>query len=137
MRTLNKVMIIGRLGQDPRVKYLENGVLKATFPVATDESFRNKAGEKVEITEWHNIVVWRNLASIAEKFLKKGSLVFIEGRLKSRSWKDENGHDRHITEIEALDLSMLERRPFEDRSNSRREEIDDLPQAPESDDLPF
>jgi len=110
MRGLNKVMLIGRLGRDPEMVYLESGTVKASFPIATNEVYKDREGNRVEKTDWHNIVMWRGLAQIAEKYLKKASLVYIEGKLKTRSWQDQNGNKRYITEVEATDLQMLESR---------------------------
>lgn len=111
MRGLNKVTLIGRLGRDPEVKYFESGTAKANFPLATSETYTNKEGQRVENTEWHNIIFWRQLAGIAEKYLKKGSLVFIEGKLRTRSWDDQDGNKKYITEIEGNNLIMLDRAP--------------------------
>ena len=110
-------MLIGRLGKDPNIQNFDSGTVKASFPLATDESYVDRNGNKVELTEWHNIVMWRGLATIAEKYLKKGSLIYIEGKLKTRSWDDKEGHKRYITEIEANDLSMLSSRPTTDHSS--------------------
>lgn len=117
MAGVNKVILIGNLGKDPEVRTLENGTSVAKFPLATTESYKNRNGEKIESTEWHNIVVWRGLAEIAEKYLKKGSRVFIEGKIRSRSWEDKDGNKKYITEIEADNLMMLD-----SRSSSRPEE---------------
>ncbi len=108
MRGLNKVMLIGRLGRDPEMVYLESGTVKASFPIATNEVYKDRDGNRVEKTDWHNIVMWRGLAQVAERFLKKGSLVYVEGKLKTRSWQDQNGSKRYITEVEAVDMQMLE-----------------------------
>ncbi|MBN4081779.1 single-stranded DNA-binding protein [bacterium AH-315-C07] len=109
MRGLNKVMLIGRLGSDPEVRYLEDGTCVANFNVATSESYTNKNGDKVESTEWHRIVVWRKLAEIAEKYLTKGKLVYIEGKLQTRKWQDKDGNDKYTTEVRALEFQMLDR----------------------------
>ncbi len=108
MRDLNKVMIIGRLGQDPEVQHFESGAMKASFSVATSESYTNREGNKVETTEWHKVVTWRKLAEIVDKYLRKGQQVYIEGKIKTRSWDDQQtGQKRYITEIEAFDMKML------------------------------
>jgi len=112
MRTLNKVLLIGRLGKDPEIQHFESGTVKASFPLATNEIYTDRAGNRIENTDWHNIVMWRGLASIAEKYLHKGSLIFLEGKIKSRSWDDKDGNKRFITEIEASDLSMLDGKPL-------------------------
>ena len=106
--SVNKVILVGNLGKDPEVRYLENGVSLARFPLATSEVFTDKtSGEKREVTEWHNVVVWRGLAKIAETYLKKGMKVYIEGKLKTRSWTDESQQTRYSTEIVADQLIML------------------------------
>src|SRR5688572_15605175 len=106
--SVNKVILVGNLGKDPEVRYLENGVSVARFPVATSETFTDKnTGEKREITEWHNIVLWRGLAKVAESYLKKGMKVYIEGKLKTRSWQDDSQQTRYTTEIVADQMVML------------------------------
>jgi len=107
MRGVNKVILVGNLGKDPEVKYFDSGVAKASFPLATSESYVNKKGEKIDTTEWHNIVLWRGLAEVAEKYLKKGNSIYIEGKIKTRSWDDQDGNKKYITEIEGANLVML------------------------------
>lgn len=108
--SVNKVILIGNLGKDPEVRYLESGVAVANFPIATSESYKDKnTGEKREITDWHNIVLWRGLAEVTEKYLKKGMKVYIEGKLKTRSWTDENNQTRYTTEVVADQMTMLSR----------------------------
>jgi len=104
---VNKVILIGNLGKDPEVRHLESGTVVANFPIATTESYKDKSGTRQEMTEWHNIVLWRGLAEIAEKYLKKGNQVYIEGRLQSRSWEDKEGNTRYITEVVGNNLTML------------------------------
>src|SRR5579871_1706299 len=99
MSGVNRVILVGRTGKDPEVRYLENNVAVAKFSLATSESYKDKSGNKVESTEWHNIVLWRGLAEVAEKYVRKGSLLYIEGRIKSRSWEDKDGVKKYITEI--------------------------------------
>ncbi len=107
MSGVNKVILVGRLGKDPEVRNLDNGATVANFTVATSESYKDKTtGEKKEVTEWHNIVLWRGLAEIAQKYLHKGDLVYIEGKLRTRSWEKE-GVTRYITEIIADNMTML------------------------------
>ena len=109
--SVNKVILIGNLGKDPEVRYLESGVPVANFPIATSESFKDKnTGEKREVTDWHNIVLWRGLATVAENYLKKGMKVYIEGKIKTRSWTDENQQTRYTTEIVADQMTMLSAR---------------------------
>jgi single-strand DNA-binding protein len=107
MSGVNKVILVGRLGKDPEIRNLENGVAVANFTMATSESYKDKTtGEKKEVTEWHNIVLWRGLAEISQKFLHKGDLVYIEGKLRTRSWEKE-GVTRYTTEIVADNMTML------------------------------
>ena len=106
--TLNKVMLIGRLGKDPELRYTPSGSPVATFNIATDESYKDKDGKKVENTDWHRVVVWNKLAEICGQYLKKGSLVYIEGKLKTRSYDDKaTGAKKFITEIVGDQMSML------------------------------
>src|SRR6187399_2347753 len=104
---INKVILVGNLGKDPEIRHLENNVSVATFTLATSETYKDKAGQRVEKTEWHNIVMWRGLAEVAEKYLKKGNPVFIEGKLQTRSWDDQNGQKKYMTEIVADNMTML------------------------------
>ena len=107
MAGVNKVILVGNLGKDPEVRHLDNGVAVANFSLATTENYKNKAGERVSQTEWHNIVVWRGLAEVAEKYLKKGASVYIEGKIKTRKWEDKEGNTRYNTEILADNMTML------------------------------
>jgi single-strand DNA-binding protein len=107
MSGVNKVILVGRLGKDPEVRNLENGTTVANFTLATSESYKDRTtGEKKEITEWHNIVVWRALAEITQKYLHKGDMVYIEGKLRTRSWEKE-GVTRYTTEVVADNMTML------------------------------
>lgn len=107
MSGVNKVILIGRLGKDPEVRNLDNGVSVANFTMATSETYKDRTtGEKKEVTEWHNIVLWRGLAEISQKYLHKGDLVYIEGKLRTRSWEKE-GVTRYTTEIIADNMTML------------------------------
>ncbi len=107
---LNKVLLIGNVGRDPEIRHLEGGASVASFSLATTERFRDRNGETKEITEWHNIVAWRQLADLAGRFIKKGSQIYVEGRIRSRSWDDANGQKRYITEILADTIQLLGRR---------------------------
>ena len=107
---VNKVILIGNLGKDPEVKQLDSGSSVGRFSLATNESYKDKSGEWQNLTEWHNIVVWRNLAERAERSLKKGSLVYVEGKLTTRKWQDNEGKDRYNTEIVANTFRLLEKR---------------------------
>ena len=106
MSGVNKVILIGYVGKDPEVRYLEGGVAVARLPLATSESYKNKEGQKTEQTEWHNIVLWRGLAEITEKYVRKGRQIYIEGKIRSRSYGDEN-NKKYITEIIADTMTML------------------------------
>ncbi|GAB2552179.1 single-stranded DNA-binding protein [Rufibacter soli] len=111
MASINKVILIGNLGKDPEVRHLEGGVAVARFPLATSETFKDKNGERQERTEWHNIVVWRGLAEVAEKYVKKGQSVYIEGRIRTNSYQDKDGVQRYNTEIVADNMTMLGGKP--------------------------
>jgi single-strand DNA-binding protein len=114
MRGINKVMLIGNLGKDPEVNYLEGNVAVAKFSLATTETFKDKSGRVGSQTEWHTVVLWRGLAELAEKYLHRGSLVYVEGRLKSRNWDDKDGVRRSATEIVGENLIMLDKRADKD-----------------------
>lgn len=108
MAGINKVILVGNLGKDPEVRYLEGGTAVANFPIATSETYKDRTtGEKKTNTEWHNIVLWRGLAEIAEKYLKKGAQVYIEGKLKTRQWQDKEGNNRYSTEVVGDNMQML------------------------------
>jgi single-strand DNA-binding protein len=108
--SINKVILVGNVGKDPVIRYFDKGVSKATFPVATSESYTNQQGETITSTEWHNIVLWRALAEVAEKTVKKGSQVYIVGKIKTRSYVDKDGINKYITEILADTLLVLEKK---------------------------
>ena len=119
MSGINKVILVGHLGKDPEIRHLEGGVAVASFPLATSETF-NKDGRKVEQTEWHNIVMWRGLADVAAKYLQKGKLVYIEGKIRTRSFEDREGIKKYTTEIVAENFTMLGRKSdFEDGAPQR------------------
>jgi len=126
----NLIILIGRCGKDPEVRHLENGRAVANFSLATSETYKNKQGEKVTNTEWHNIVLWSPLAEIAERFLKKGGQVYIEGKLTTRSWDDKDGNKRYTTEVVGRELTLL---GGKSESSAPASEAPDL----ETDDLPF
>tara|TARA_B100000683_G_C12434444_1_gene533217 strand:+ start:411 stop:836 length:426 start_codon:yes stop_codon:yes gene_type:complete len=107
MAGVNKVILLGNLGKDPEVRHLDNGVAVANFSLATTESYTNKQGDRVNQTEWHNIVLWRGLADIAEKYLKKGNSVYIEGKISTRKWEDKDANVRYSTDIIADKMTML------------------------------
>jgi single-strand DNA-binding protein len=110
MAGVNKVILIGNLGKDPEIKHFEGNIAKVTFSLATSEVFKDKSGNRVEQTEWHNIVLWRSLAETAEKLLKKGMQVYIEGKLQTRQWNDKEGNKRNITEIVGETFTILQKR---------------------------
>lgn len=105
---VNKAILIGRLGRDPEVRYTPDGTMVTNFTLATDESYKDKNGEKVQKTEWHRIVTYRKLAEICGNYLTKGKLVYIEGKIQTRSWEDKEGMKRQTTEIVASDMKMLD-----------------------------
>jgi len=112
---VNKVILVGNVGKDPETRYLDENTPVCKFPLATSEVYRNRDGEKVEQTEWHNIVLWRGLAKVAEQYVKKGSQLYIEGRIRSRSYDDRDGVKRYITEIVGDNMQMLGRRQDSDQ----------------------
>ena len=109
MKGVNKVILVGNLGRDPEVQYLESGTALAKFSLATNESYNDKNGNRVDQTEWHDIVLWRKQAEIAEKFLRKGSQIYLEGKLRTRSWED-NGVKKYRTEVVGDSFIMLDKR---------------------------
>ena len=142
MRGVNRVMLIGNLGKDPDVQYLEGNIGVAKFSLATTETYKDRGGKLVSQTEWHTVVLWRGLAELAQKYLHKGSLVYIEGRLRTRSWEDKEGNKKFATEVVGDNLIMLDKRgdghgvhgghDMEGMSNA------DIPPVNESsEDLPF
>ncbi len=146
MAGVNKVILVGNLGIDPEIKSFENGSKVARLRIATTEGYTNKEGQRVEQTEWHTVNMWRQLADIAEKYLSKGKQVYIEGRLRTRTWKDADGTDRYSTEIEATTMQMLGTRP-NTGENANPERSTAMPSSPQAmtaqsaagdqDDLPF
>lgn len=143
MSGVNKVILVGHLGKDPEVRHLENGVNVASFSLATTETITNKNGERQDLTEWHNIVVWRGLADVAEKYLKKGKQIYVEGKIRTRSWDDKEGVKRYTTEIVADSFTMLGKKE-EGGSSNGSSMNNNVPSANEivnsagaDDDLPF
>ena len=134
-RSVNKVILIGNLGKDPELRYTSGGVAVATFSVATNESWKDQDGNIQDRTQWHNIVAWRKLAEIAGEYLKKGSKVYIEGRLQYRTYDDKNGVKRYVTEILMDELLMLDSRGSSTPAESAPPAASEEP--PKSDDLPF
>ena len=110
MAGVNKVILVGNLGKDPEMRYTPKGVPVCSFPMATSETYKDRnTGDRITQTEWHNIVIWRGMAETAEKYLRKGSQVFIEGKIKTRSWDDQQGQKRYTTEIIADIMQLLDR----------------------------
>ena len=145
MSGVNKVILVGRLGKDPEVRHLESGAVVANFPIATSEVYKDKNGNRQEQTEWHNIVLWRGLAEIAEKYLSKGNQIYIEGKLRTRSWQDKEGITKYTTEIIGDNMTMLGGKnegenaiPVADNSteNKQSQEVD-VNDSNDDDDLPF
>jgi single-strand DNA-binding protein len=140
---INKVVLIGNAGQDPEIRHLESGVTVANFTLATNETYKDKNGERVTQTEWHRIVLWRGLAEVAEKYVKKGEFLYIEGKLRTRSWDDKDGIKRYTTEIFADVMKMLGRKPDQEagapppaESEAGQVEATSM-DASMNDDLPF
>lgn len=147
MAGVNKVILVGNLGRDPEVMTFENGVKKASFSIATTESYKDKEGNKIDQTEWHNIVLWRGLAEVAERFLRKGSQIYLEGKIKTRSY-EVNGVKKYITEILGDNMQMLGRRDAQDDQGQQQYQQQSAPSSPAednsgaseegpTDDLPF
>lgn len=118
MSSLNKVMLIGRLGQDPEVRYTQSNTAVATLNIATSERYKDANGEYQEKTEWHRVVAWGRLAEICQQYLNKGSLVYIEGPLQTRQWEDNQGQKRYTTEVKALQMTMLDSKGSSGGGNS-------------------
>ena len=127
--SVNKVMLIGRLGADPEVRYTSDGVAVATFNIATNERWTNQKGEREERTEWHRIVAWRRLGEICGEYLSKGRQIYIEGRIQTRSWEDKDGNKRWTTEIVAQNMQMLGSQGDYERTRQDHGGIP-LPEAP-------
>ncbi|MDH5366285.1 MAG: single-stranded DNA-binding protein [Cyclobacteriaceae bacterium] len=152
MSGVNKVILVGRLGKDPEVRHLESGVGVANFSVATSEVYKDRnSGERKEVTEWHNVVLWRGLADVAEKYLKKGDMVYVEGKLRTRSW-EKDGVTRYTTEVVGDNMTMLSTKGSNESSNkstpqpdsaainvqeSTTSNVADIAMEDGADDLPF
>lgn len=140
MGGVNKVILVGNLGKDPEIKYLEGNIARANFSMATSEFHKDKNGNKIEQTEWHNIVVWRSMAESAEKLLKKGTQIYLEGKLQTRQWIDKDGNKRNITEIVGESFLILQKK--EASHHSPPAETDEtntggFPDTDKKDSLPF
>ncbi len=143
--SVNKVILIGNLGRDPEIKKLENGATLASFSMATSESYTDKvSGKKIENTDWHDVILWRGLADLAEKFLKKGMKIYVEGRLKKRSWQDREGNTRYNVEVIGDEMTILSKpdtdtkpkEPYTVEANQEISKMENLESDPE-DTLPF
>ena len=157
---INKVILVGNVGRDPEVRYLDSGVAVAKFPLATSETYTNKSGDRVTNTEWHNIVIWRKLAEVVEKYVQKGQQLYLEGKISNRSYDDKEGNKRYITEIVVDNMQMLGKKSDRDKDSLTDEEVNttsldkgiskdpspvspstsetkDLSPSNEEDDLPF
>lgn len=147
MAGVNKVILVGNLGKDPEVRHLDTGRAVANFSMATSETYKNRNGERVTNTEWHNIVLWSPLAEIAEKYLKKGNQVYIEGKITTRSYDDKDGVKKYITEVVGRELTLLGSRSDNDSGYNQGSSADEERYQPtnsgvdateeETDDLPF
>ena len=145
--SINKVILVGNVGKDPEVRYLDSGVAVANFPLATSETYTAKNGERVSNTEWHNIVAWRGLAEVTEKYIKKGKQLYIEGKIKTRSYEDKDGIKKYMTEIYADSMQMLGRKDDDINSSSNnaqktetqtaQNQVSDIDASDSGDDLPF
>ncbi|HBC77321.1 MAG TPA: single-stranded DNA-binding protein [Bacteroidales bacterium] len=151
--SINKVILVGNVGKDPVIRYFDKGVAKVTFPLATSESYTNQQGETITTTEWHNIVLWRAMAEVAEKTVKKGSQLYIVGKIKTRSYVDKDGNNKYITEILADTFLVLEKKqgigsaqvsePNKTGIQEKEPPVSDLNEPPagyqptNEDDLPF
>lgn len=135
MAGVNKVILVGNLGKDPEVRHLEGGASVAKFPLATTESFKDKAGQRIEQTEWHNVVLWRGLAEVAEKYLKKGMTIYVEGKLRTRSWDDKEGHKHYTTEVVGDNFTILSKRESGSAPSGKDDGEGISPKT--GDDLPF
>ena len=109
-RCINKAILIGRLGADPEVRFTSSGIAVVNVSLATNESYTNREGERVDKTEWHRLVFWRQMAEIAGQYLRKGASIYVEGTLRYRTWTDDGGHERFTCEVEVKELSMLDGR---------------------------
>ena len=137
--SVNKAILIGRLGRDPEVRYTNQGSQVTTFSLATDEAWTDRNGERQKRTEWHRIVTWGKLAEICGQYLKKGSQVFIEGKLQTREWEDRDGNKRYTTEVVAREMRMLDSKGAADGRMEEPPAPDEPFDAPggEDDDIPF
>ena len=142
MAGINKVILVGHLGKDPEIRHIEGGIMRASFSLATTESYKDKNGNRVDQTEWHNIVLWRGLAESAEKLLKKGSQVYLEGKIQTRSWQDKEGNKKQATEIVGENFLLLGKKETGNPGSganpgNSNNPINSKPETNGGDDLPF
>lgn len=136
--SVNKVILVGNLGKDPEIRMLESGTKVATFSMATTEKFKDKVtGEQRSQTDWHNIVMWRNMAELAEKYLRKGMQIYLEGKLRTRSWQDKDGNNRYTTEVVAESMVMMSRGGDGSSSTTMNDSSPSDIDNSSMDDLPF
>lgn len=135
MASLNKMQVIGNLGADPEIRYMPDGTPTASVTIATTDTWKDKAtGEKKEKTEWHRVVFFKRLAEVVGEYLKKGSQIYVEGKLRTRKWTDKDGIDRYTTEIVGQEMQMLGKRPSNEVQNAP---LNDAPPADQDNDIPF
>jgi single-strand DNA-binding protein len=140
----NKVILIGNAGKDPEIRHLDSGVAVITLPVVTSERVKDRSGEWREVSEWHNVVFWRMLAESVDKYVRKGSQILVEGKLRNRSWEDRDGQKRYTTEVVAETLKVLSRRDYNNSQQSGQHDVKqpniivtDITAQDTVDDLPF
>lgn len=138
-KSINKVILVGNLGKDPEVRTFESGGIKASFPLATSESYKDKvSGEIKTQTDWHNVVLWKGLAEVAQNYLKKGMQIYVEGKLRTRSYQDKDGNNKYITEVVGENLVMMGKGSGTSSDNNPSDDSGSfIPEAEGSDDLPF
>lgn len=137
MSGVNKAILLGNLGKDPEIRKLDDGRAVANFSIATSETYKNKSGEKVTNTEWHNVVLWTPLAEIAQSYLKKGSQVYIEGKISNRSYEDKEGVKKYISEVVGRDIRLLGRAPESSGNEPSSSSSQETKESVQEDDLPF
>jgi len=140
-KTVNKVILIGHVGRPPEIRYTQGGAPVANFTLATNETWTSQTGEKQERTEWHKIVAWRKLAEICQEYVQKGSLLYVEGKIQTRSYDDRDGVKRYVTEIQAFSIGLLDRKAPSVEGGEGEVPVDSLPPEPQSpggdDEVPF
>ncbi len=142
MRGVNRVMLIGNLGKEPDLQHVDGNIGVVKFPLATTESYKDRSGKLINQTEWHTVVLWRGLADLAQKYLHKGSLIYVEGRLRTRSWEDKEGNKKFATEVVGDNLIMLDKRGEGSQHGTTGPDVeafngDDIPPITGGEQLPF